>query len=67
MKAMNLLVHKGILHRIDYDINGDSKQYTINSKLLLSGTVGALITVLDACLINGFGSVTLDIEGMELR
>ena len=37
MQAMNLLVHKGILHRIDYDINGDSKQYTINSKLIIEG------------------------------
>ncbi len=26
----------------------------------LSGTAGALITVLDACLVNGYGSVTLD-------
>lgn len=26
----------------------------------LSGTVGALLAVLDACLIDGFGSVTLD-------
>jgi len=26
----------------------------------LSGTAGALIGVLDACLVNGFGSVTLD-------
>lgn len=27
---------------------------------VLSGTVGALIAVLDACLVNGFGTVTLD-------
>lgn len=26
----------------------------------MSGTVGALISVLDACLVNGFGSVTLN-------
>lgn len=26
----------------------------------LSGSAGSLITVLDACLVNGFGSVTLD-------
>lgn len=27
---------------------------------VLSGSAGSLITVLDACLVNGFGSVTLD-------
>ena len=27
---------------------------------VLSGTAGALIAVLDACLVNGFGSITLD-------
>lgn len=33
---------------------------TMTGAPTLSGTKGALITVLDACLINGFGSVTLD-------
>ena len=33
---------------------------TMTGAPTLSGTEGALITVLDACLINGFGSVTLD-------
>ena len=26
----------------------------------LSGTAGALMTILDACLVNGYGSDTLD-------
>ena len=33
---------------------------TMSGAPSLSGTAGALISVLDACLINGFGSVTLD-------
>ncbi len=34
--------------------------YTMSGAPALSGTAGALIGVLDACLVNGFGSVTLD-------
>ncbi|MCU0806397.1 MAG: hypothetical protein MUC53_00135 [Candidatus Contendobacter sp.] len=33
---------------------------TMSGAPVLSGTAGALISVLDACLVNGFGSVTLD-------
>lgn len=33
---------------------------TMSGAPSLSGTAGALIGVLDACLVNGFGSVTLD-------
>lgn len=33
---------------------------TMSGAPALSGTAGALIGVLDACLVNGFGSVTLD-------
>lgn len=33
---------------------------TMNGAPALSGTAGALIGVLDACLINGFGTVTLN-------
>lgn len=33
---------------------------TMSGAPSLSGTAGALISVLDACLTNGFGSVTLD-------
>ncbi|MBK1719238.1 hypothetical protein [Thiocystis violacea] len=32
---------------------------------VLSGTAGALIAVLDACLVNGFGSVTVDSLSVE--
>lgn len=35
-------------------------QSTNASAPTLSGTAGTLITVLDACLVNGYGSVTLD-------
>lgn len=33
---------------------------TMSGAPTLSGSAGSLITVLDACLVNGFGSVTLD-------
>lgn len=33
---------------------------TMSDAPVLSGTAGTLISVLDACLVNGFGSVTLD-------
>ena len=33
---------------------------TMSGAPALSGTAGALIGVLDACLVDGFGSVTLD-------
>lgn len=33
---------------------------TMSGAPSLSGTAGALISVLDACLVNGFGTVTLD-------
>lgn len=33
---------------------------TMSGAPALSGTAGALIGVLDACLVNGFGSITLD-------
>ena len=35
-------------------------QSTMSGAPALSGTVGSLISVIDACLVNGFGAVTLD-------
>jgi hypothetical protein len=43
-------------------MNTNSKYFlsSMASAPALSGTAGALLGVLDACLVNGFGSVTLD-------